>query len=65
MVLLHINLLKVTSAVTGQEVTFPETVLTITEYVFPGSKLSLNSQNVGSSFGLGTGNDFRPLFIDT
>lgn len=61
---MDINSLKVTSAVTGQEVTFPDTVLTTTEYVFPGSKFSLNSQNVGSSFGLGTGSGFRPLLTD-
>lgn len=40
---------KVTSAVAGHDVTFPETVLTTTWYVFPGSRLSLNSRETGLS----------------
>lgn len=38
-----------TSAVVGQDDTFPETVFTVRVYVFPGSRFSLNSIKVGSS----------------
>lgn len=60
----YVYLLKVTSPVTGHDVTFPETVLITTEYVFPGSKLSLNSQDVDSSLGRGTGGGFLVVTND-
>lgn len=51
-------LLNVTSAVIGQDVTFPETDLTKRLYVLPGSKKSLNSHTNGPVFGLVIGGNF-------